>query len=72
MKHLHHPIIGDTTHGDGKHNQMFRDNFDSDRLLLHSAYLAFTHPVTGKKVEINAPLDATFKSLLINLKLDVN
>jgi len=72
MKHLHHPIIGDTTHGDGKHNQMFRDNFDSDRLLLHSAYLAFTHPVTGDKVEIHAPLDATFKSLLSTLKLDVN
>lgn len=72
MKHLHHPIIGDTTHGDGKHNQMFRDNFDSDRLLLHSAYLGFTHPVTGKKVEIHAPLDDTFNSLLATLKLDIN
>ena len=72
MKHLHHPIIGDTTHGDGKHNQMFRDNFDSDRLLLHSSYLAFTHPVTGEKVEINAPLDATFMNLLVKLQLDIN
>jgi len=69
MKHLCHPIIGDTTHGDGKHNQMFRDNFDSDRLLLHSSYLVITHPVTGKKIEINAPLDETFKSLLLKLKL---
>ena len=71
MKHLCHPIVGDTTHGDGKHNQMFRDNFDSDRLLLHSSYLAIIHPVTGKKVEIHAALDDTFKSLLINLKLDI-
>ena len=63
--------MGDTTHGDGKHNQMFRDNFDSDRLLLHSEYLGFTHPVTGDKVEIHAALDETFKSLLIKLKLDV-
>lgn len=71
MKHLCHPIIGDTTHGDGKHNQMFRDNFDSDRLLLHAEYLAFTHPVTGKKVEIHAPLDETFKSLLEKLNLEL-
>ncbi|PKF62791.1 tRNA pseudouridine(65) synthase TruC [Psychromonas sp. psych-6C06] len=72
MKHLHHPIIGDTTHGDGKHNQMFRDNFDSDRLLLHSSYLAFTHPVSGKKVEINAPLDKKFKALLATLELTLD
>ena len=70
MKHLCHPIIGDTTHGDGKHNQMFRDNFDSDRLLLHSSYLAFKHPVTGEKVEIHAPLDNRFKSLLSALNLE--
>ncbi|WP_022942439.1 tRNA pseudouridine(65) synthase TruC [Psychromonas hadalis] len=70
MKHLYHPIIGDTTHGDGKHNQMFRDNFDSDRLLLHAEYLGFTHPVTGKKVEIHAPLDNTFKSLLKKMELN--
>ena len=70
MKHLCHPIVGDTTHGDGKHNQMFRDNFESDRLLLHSSYLGFTHPVTGKKVEIYAPLDDEFKCLLNRLGLD--
>jgi tRNA pseudouridine65 synthase len=69
MKHLFHPIIGDTTHGDGKHNEMFRDNFDSDRLLLHSSFLAINHPVTGKRVVIHAPLDDTFKSLLLKLKL---
>lgn len=69
MKHLFHPIIGDTTHGDGKHNQMFRDNFDSHRLLLHAAYLSFSHPVTGKKIEIYAPLDERFKALLLKLSL---
>lgn len=72
MKHLFHPIIGDTTHGDGKHNQMFRDNFDSERLLLHAAYLAFSHPVTGNKVEIHAPLDKTFKALLVKLNLTLD
>lgn len=69
LKHLCHPIIGDTTHGDGPHNKMFRQEFSSHRLLLHAAYLAFTHPVTGDKVEIHAPLDNEFESLLAKLKL---
>jgi tRNA pseudouridine65 synthase len=71
LKHLHYPIIGDTTHGDGKHNKMFRQEFASHRLLLHAAYLAFIHPLTGKKVEIHAPLDKEFQSLLSKLKLAV-
>jgi len=71
MAHLRHPIVGDTSHGDGKHNAMFRDNFDCHRLLLHAAYLSFNHPQTGQLVEITAPLDTYFQSLLIRLKLDV-
>lgn len=72
LKHLRHPIIGDTTHGDGHHNKMFREHFDSHRLLLHAAYLAFTHPVTGKKVEIKAPLDAQFNTLLTSIGLSLD
>jgi len=71
MAHLRHPIIGDTSHGDGKHNAMFRDNFDCHRLLLHAAYLSFNHPQSGQLVEINAPLDSFFQSLLIRLKLEI-
>ncbi|AGH81842.1 tRNA pseudouridine synthase C [Psychromonas sp. CNPT3] len=69
MKHVFHPIIGDTTHGDGKHNQMFRDNFEVSRLLLHAASLTFEHPVSGDKIEIKAPLDNDFKTLLETLGL---
>lgn len=69
MAHLRHPIVGDTSHGDGKHNAMFRDNFDSQRLLLHAAYLSFNHPQTGKLIEINAPLDDFFNALLKRLEL---
>lgn len=72
MAHLRHPIVGDTSHGDGKHNAMFRDNFDSQRLLLHAAYLSFKHPKTGKLIEVNAPLDDSFNALLTRLQLQVN
>jgi tRNA pseudouridine65 synthase len=70
MKHLRHPIVGDTSHGDGKHNTMFRDNFDMHRLLLHAAYLCVTHPKTGQKIEIQAPLTDEFSRVLSAIGLN--
>lgn len=69
MKHLRHPIVGDTSHGDGKHNTMFRDNFSIHRLLLHAEYLSFIHPQTGKKIEVHAPLSGDFLRVLSAIKL---
>ncbi|WP_372881460.1 tRNA pseudouridine(65) synthase TruC [Psychromonas sp.] len=69
MAHLRHPIIGDTSHGDGKHNAMFRDNFANQRLLLHAEFLSFRHPNSGQLLEINAPVDETFSALLTALNL---
>lgn len=55
-EHLFHPIVGDTTHGDGKHNQLFRQQFHCNRLMLHAARLRFQHPVTNQDVEVIAAL----------------
>ena len=63
MAHLRHPIVGDTTHGDGKHNKLFRDVYDSHRLLLHASRLAFVHPFTGQNVLISASVDSTWQAL---------
>ncbi|OOZ37865.1 pseudouridine synthase [Solemya velesiana gill symbiont] len=57
MKHIFHPIVGDTSHGDGRHNQMFRDRFNSRRLLLQAAQLTFVHPYTGEEQIILAGED---------------
>ncbi len=64
MKHIFHPIVGDTKHGRGEHNRLFREKFDVHRLLLHANSLQFTHPITDKRINIEAPLDAEFKKLL--------
>ena len=64
LKHIHHPIIGDTTYGDGRHNRFFRQQFDCSRLLLHAVQLEFPHPVTGVRTVISAPLDAEFARLM--------
>jgi tRNA pseudouridine65 synthase len=62
-KHLYHPVIGDTTHGDGFHNRRFRENFDCSRLLLHALTLTVPHPVTGESLTITAPPDEEFARL---------
>ncbi|MGR9117136.1 MAG: tRNA pseudouridine(65) synthase TruC [Gammaproteobacteria bacterium] len=67
LKHIFHPIVGDTTHGDGRHNALFRGHFDCWRLLLAARSLGFVHPVTGVSTVIEAPLDAEFARVLLAL-----
>jgi len=67
MKHIFHPIVGDTTHGDGRHNQFFRDVFDCHRLLLAATQLSFVHPLTEQRLVITASLDAAFEQVLNRL-----
>lgn len=57
MHHLSHPIIGDTTHGDGKHNRLFREQYDAHRLMLHASELTFIHPFTEQSLTIKAGFD---------------
>lgn len=57
LAHLRHPIVGDTSHGDGKHNRFFREQFQCDRLMLHHDQMSFRHPHTQALVHIEAPLD---------------
>ncbi|USD59174.1 tRNA pseudouridine(65) synthase TruC [Vibrio sp. SCSIO 43140] len=64
MHHLSHPIIGDTTHGDGRHNRLFRDHYDARRLLLHASCLEFEHPITQEPVVIKASFDSVWRSLV--------
>lgn len=63
MKHIFHPIVGDTSHGDGKHNQMFRDRFNCYRLLLQANRLSFCHPYSGEPVFVEAGDEPEFERL---------
>ncbi|MDQ6980520.1 MAG: tRNA pseudouridine(65) synthase TruC [Ghiorsea sp.] len=67
LKHIFHPIVGDTTHGDGKHNQMFRDKLNCHRLLLAATCLSFEHPVSHEKIRIEAGLNDVFTDILQRL-----
>lgn len=72
MKHIFHPIVGDTTHGDGKQNAFFRTYLGSHRLLLTASDLQFPHPVSDTLVSIHAPLDAEFVRVIEQLNWQAN
>ncbi|SMF06995.1 pseudouridine synthase [Pseudobacteriovorax antillogorgiicola] len=52
LKHLGHPIIGDTKYGKGNHNRLFRDQLGWQRLLLHCSELSF--PWQGQELTITS------------------
>ena len=57
MRHVFHHIVGDTSHGDGRHNRFFRAQYGCERMLLHAQTLALSHPVTGEPLLLKAELD---------------
>ena len=63
LKHASHHLIGDTSHGDGRHNRAFR-MLGIHRMLLHARRLAFVHPHTGAPLDVQAPVDAQFARAL--------
>jgi tRNA pseudouridine65 synthase len=67
MKHIAHPIIGDATHGKGRHNRLFQDLFGCRRLLLAAVEMRIRHPVTGEPLALHAPLAEDFASVLEKL-----
>lgn len=57
FKHIFHPIIGDTAHGDLKQNQAIKHFCGNERLLLHAESLRFTCPQSQEIKHITAPTD---------------
>jgi tRNA pseudouridine65 synthase len=64
MKHIAHPIIGDTSHGKGAHNRLFQARFDAHRLLLAATRIRFMHPATGTECTIVARLDTSMSDVV--------
>ena len=68
MKHISHPIIGDVKYGKGEHNRLFKTQFQSERLLLAAVKMSIRHPTTGTLLELECPLEESFKQTLQQLQ----
>ena len=65
MKHIGHPIVGDTSYGKSIHNYFFNEYFSCNRLLLHAETLKLTHPCNGLDLTIQAQIyDRPFRRVL--------
>jgi tRNA pseudouridine65 synthase len=67
MAHIRHPILGDTSHGDGKQNKFMREHFNLRRLLLVCMAMEFQHPISGKWLCISTDVDSEINQLLLSL-----
>jgi tRNA pseudouridine65 synthase len=67
LKHIDHPIVGDTRYGDGKVNRHFRETWQLQRLALHAERIAFRHPITGEALDVEAPLPDDLRDVLERL-----
>ena len=47
FKRISHPLLGDTVHGDGKQNRIWRELTGDSKLYLLAWSLGFFHPKTG-------------------------
>ncbi len=63
LRGLDHPIINDSAHGDTRQNKAFREQTGISRLLLHAMGLEFTHPLSGERLKLEAPLDDQMEGL---------
>lgn len=64
MKHIFHPIIGDSRHGDLHQNRAFAEYFAIKRLMLHASSLTFNHPISQRQIVIEAKLTDDWLAVL--------
>lgn len=61
LSEIGHPIIGDNVYSNGK------NPFGVEGQMLHATKLVFNHPITDKKLTIEAPLPEYFSEVLEEL-----
>ncbi|MCC2618157.1 tRNA pseudouridine(65) synthase TruC [Aestuariibacter halophilus] len=64
MAHISHPILGDTTHGDGKHNKFVRQTYGFNGLALTCQQMVLQHPVQGGQLVLRGEFDERLVKLL--------
>ena len=58
MSEIGHPVIGDEVYSNGK------NEFNVKGQMLHAKSLDFTHPITGKKMHLEADIPDYFKNVI--------
>ena len=67
LKSLGHPILGDPLYG-WKPDARLPEKQQPARVMLHAEHLVLTHPVSGKELDLRAPLPKDFVAMMKVLK----
>jgi 23S rRNA pseudouridine1911/1915/1917 synthase len=65
LKSLGHPILGDTLYGWKPDSRLRRP---PGRVMLHAEHLVIAHPVSGKVLDLRAPLPKDFLAVMKELR----
>lgn len=65
LKSLGHPILGDALYGWKPDPRM---TVQPERVMLHAEHLVLTHPISGKELDLRAPLPKDFTTILKGLR----
>lgn len=65
MKALGHILLGDAVYGWKPDPRLARQ---PGRVMLHAEHLVFNHPITGKTIDLRAPLPADLAALVVQLR----
>lgn len=68
LKSLGHVLFGDVVYGWKPDPRLKKP---PQRVMLHAAHLVFRHPITGKTIEVRAPLPSDFEAQLRELRAAV-
>jgi len=72
-RHLNHDgrhVFGDTSHGKGRNNALYRERYGLWRLFLHMHHLVVRHPVTDVVLDLTDPLPAELQGVVQALRAD--
>jgi tRNA pseudouridine65 synthase len=70
LKHLGHPVIGDSSYGNGPLNREVASRWGLARLALHAHSLELVHPRTGEPLRLVASVPADLHEPLRRMGLD--
>jgi 23S rRNA pseudouridine1911/1915/1917 synthase len=65
MKSIGHPILGDALYGWKPDDRLAQQ---PERVMLHAEHLVLTHPITGKELDLKAPLPKDFLAMIKTLR----
>jgi 23S rRNA pseudouridine1911/1915/1917 synthase len=65
LKSIGHPLLGDPLYGWKPDARM---PIQPERVMLHAEHLVLTHPVSGKELDLRAPLPKDFTVLIKSLR----